>query len=127
MAVYVLYVFCVAAFMLASRLKAIRRGELSVKYFKTYQGSEPSDRLVLIADHYQNQFEVPMVFLVTCAALMAADAVSAATVGLAWFFVVTRFVHGWVHLGGNNVRHRLGAFGLGWLAILAMWGLVFFQ
>jgi hypothetical protein len=121
MAVYIFYIWGVAIFMFISRLKGIREGTVSPKYFKAYLGPQPPERLVLIADHYQNQFEVPVLFLITCVLFIALDAANYVTLALAWFFVVSRGVHAWIHLGRNKIQRRAAAFAVGWAALLAMW------
>jgi hypothetical protein len=35
--------------------------------------------------------------------------------------VAARCVHAWIHLGGNRVRHRLRAYFISWLLLLALW------
>jgi hypothetical protein len=121
MALYVFYIFGVAIFMFLSRTKSIREGKIGARYFKTYVGAEPPERLVLIADHYQNQFEVPVLFLVTCATYIALGAESAVAVALAWAFVASRAAHAWIHLGRNKLQRRILAFAAGWIILLSMW------
>ncbi len=47
--------------------------------------------------------------------------VSLLTVGLAWFFVASRILHTYIHLGVNKPYPRAKVYILGWLAIFAMW------
>jgi hypothetical protein len=46
---------------------------------------------------------------------------------LAWVYVLARTVHAWIHLTSNNVMNRMYAYGVGWLALVAMWGLFMFH
>ncbi len=121
MAVYVFYMVGFAGFMFLSRVRGIQTGEISPKYFKVYIGDCPSERLELIAQHYENQFEVPLLFLITCTIFLSLDIVSTTTLVLAWTFVVSRGLHAWIHLGRNNIRQRAAAFSVGWISILFLW------
>ncbi len=40
---------------------------------------------------------------------------------MAWIFVLSRFVHVYIHTGTNYMRHRFNAFAVGALVLLAMW------
>lgn len=121
MAVYAFYMVGFAGFMFLSRVRGIRAGEVSPKYFKVYSGGSPSERLELIAQHYENQFEVPILFLITCTLILSLNIVNTTTLVLAWVFVVSRGFHAWIHLGRNNVRQRAAAFSIGWISILFLW------
>jgi hypothetical protein len=43
------------------------------------------------------------------------------TLVLAWAFVASRLVHSFIHVGANNVVHRLFAFGASFATLAAMW------
>ena len=85
-----------------------------------YAGQLP-DRLELIAQHYENMFEVPILFLITCTVFLALDEVNVVTLVLAWIFVISRGFHAWIHLGRNKVMKRAASFGVGWLALVLLW------
>ncbi|WP_366946345.1 MAPEG family protein [Nevskia sp.] len=76
---------------------------------------------VVLGRHYDNQFQVPLLFLLTCSVLMHAGVQDGLTQGLAWLFVASRLAHSWVHLRGNVVVRRLQAYALGWFTIVALW------
>ena len=42
-------------------------------------------------------------------------------VALAWGYVAMRYLHAYIHLGGNRVRYRMRAYFASWLFLLAMW------
>lgn len=122
MAFYVFYMWGLAGYMFFTRLNAIKTHEVPMRFFKTYSGSELKDKVIVTGRHYDNQFQVPILFLITCAVFLAMGQVSQFTLVLAWLFVVTRLAHSFVHLGANNVRHRVIAFASGWITVLMMWG-----
>lgn len=121
MAADVFYLVGFAGFMFVSRVRGIRAGKIPLKYFKVYAGDGPSERMELIAQHYENQFEVPMLFLITCVLFIALDAESPITLTLAWVFVISRGIHAWIHLGRNQVQKRAIAFVIGWFCLLGLW------
>lgn len=72
--------------------------------------------------HYDNQFQVPLLFLVSCVAPLHLHAGrDVLAVCLSWGFIVSRLLHTAVHLGTNNIVHRLMAYALGWLLLMALW------
>ncbi len=119
--------WCLAVMMFRSRVRAIKSGKIAPKYFKTYMGQAPEEKVIVMGRHYDNQFQVPVLFLITCAVCLAMNSVNVITVILAWVFVVSRLFHSWIHLGSNIVQRRAAAFAFGWLVILLLWAqLVYF-
>lgn len=119
---YVLYVFALFLALAVVRVRAVKRGEIGVAYFSTYSGKPPPEWIVVLGRHYDNQFQVPLLFMASCAALMPSSGHDAPTVALAWGFVAARLLHSLVHLRGNVVVRRLQAYALGWLMLIALWG-----
>ncbi len=121
MALCVFYMFGFAVYMFLSRARSVRRGEISLEYFKVYDGERPSGRAELLGQHYENQFEVPILFLITCVLFISLNRANFFTVACAWIFVISRGAHAWIHLGQNKVRSRAAAFAIGWLTLLVLW------
>jgi hypothetical protein len=92
-----------------------------IKYYRLYEGSPPSPRLAVIGQHFDNQFQVPMLFLITGGLFLTLNLTSSATVAFAWIFVLSRAAHTYVHLGSNNVKLRAATYFFGWLVLVAMW------
>jgi hypothetical protein len=70
-----------------------------------------------------NQFEIPVLFYVVClAAFQTGAAAGAGFIVLAWLFVLSRFVHAWVHMTSNRVILRRRVFMVGYFALVVMWG-----
>jgi hypothetical protein len=80
-----------------------------------------------ISANLSNQFEWPLFFYVACILLLQRPVVDELPVGLAWLFVVGRFVHSTVHVFTTNVRLRGIVFTLNFLAVLAMWVVLLMQ
>ncbi|GAA3921979.1 MAPEG family protein [Litoribacillus peritrichatus] len=76
--------------------------------------------VVKVSNNIANQFETPMLFYVLCLILFGLNVVSSAIIYLAWVYVVTRYVHAYVHVTSNFVPFRMKAFALGVLILLCM-------
>ncbi len=76
------------------------------------------------ADNYKNLFEMPVLFVACCLALLTLQAVTPLLLGLAWLYVLLRCVHSTIHVGYNKVMHRFNVFALSALVLLVMWVLL---
>lgn len=115
MALYVFYIGFLGILNARARVRAVRRGHVPAKYFKTYHGPPPPDDVIVMGRHFDNQFQVPLLFLIVCAAHLANGSANLTTVVVAWAFLASRIVHTIVHLGRNFIPVRMAAFGLGLL------------
>ena len=121
-AFYVLYIFVLFVVLAFVRVRGVKSGEIPLEYFSTYAGQAPPEWMVILGRHYDNQFQVPVLFLLTCvAALHLPAGRDAAFLVLSWGFVISRLLHTAIHLSGNVVVHRLTAYALGWLLLVALW------
>lgn len=81
-----------------------------------------------ISANLSNQFEWPVFFYVVCLILMFSDnPISTAQISLAWVFVFGRLIHSCVQIFTSNVRLRGIVFTINFVAVLAMWGLLFIE
>ena len=117
----VLLTFSVALVLFRARLRSVREGHTPVSYFRVFHGSPEPEFLAKPTRHYVNLFETPVLFYAGCLAAMVVGATGPVALWLAWGYVAARLVHAWIHLGGNRVRHRLRAFAVSWLCLLALW------
>jgi hypothetical protein len=122
MAAYVVYIWCLAVLNFIVRRRAVRAGQMHWKFFKTFTGDSIPERIIVVGRHFDNQFQLPMLFLITCCLHMIVDKVDHLTLLLAWLFVVTRFFHSLIHLGHNRILPRAMSYAAGWLMILLLWG-----
>lgn len=121
-AFYIFYIFTLFLIVAFVRVRGVRRGEIPLEYFSTYAGRGPPEWMVILGRHYDNQFQVPVLFLLTCvAALHLPTGTDDIFLVLSWGFVVSRLLHTAMHLGGNNVVHRLTAYAVGWSLLIALW------
>jgi hypothetical protein len=104
-----------------SRVRMVREGLAPVSYFRVFQGSPEPEFAAKPARHFTNLFEAPTLFYVACLTAMVTGITGTAVVALAWAYVAMRYVHAFIHLGANRVRHRMRAYFAGWLLLVAMW------
>ena len=116
----VLLVYIVYVVMGARRFGAVRSGAAKTSQFRN-RGTEPEGSATA-ANNLANQFELPVLFYVLCLALYATAGVSFLALILMWLFVISRYVHAFVHVTANRVMQRsqvfmfgLGVLGLGWI------------
>lgn len=103
------------------RVNAVRRGEVSIDFYKTYDvGAEPESMRV-VTRHFINLFEMPLLFYVVVILAHITNQVSYLMIGLAWTYVALRYVHSIIHLTSNHVPLRFSAYASSGLVLLATW------
>lgn len=85
------------------------------------------DEVVQVNNAIRNQFEVPVLFYVTCIMLWALLQVNAFTLMVALAFVASRYVHAIIHTGSNIVARRRMVFAIGCLLVMVLVGMVTYQ
>ncbi|MBY0384219.1 MAPEG family protein, partial [bacterium] len=95
MAATVFYIFILGIFTFFVRAKAIRSKKLSLGYFKTHdlKSYEAPEHIVRFGRHFDNQFQVPILFMFTLLTAGIYSPNSNTIFGLAWFFLFTRIIH----------------------------------
>lgn len=121
MATYVFLMWIATVYMFRVRVRAIKTGQVAPRYYKVHLGEAPPESVVVVGRHYDNQFQVPMLFFITCLACLQLGVVNSLTVGLAWIFVISRIIHSVVMLGRNKIMQRVTVFAVGWITLLLMW------
>ncbi|MNJ92519.1 MAPEG family protein [compost metagenome] len=43
---------------------------------------------------------------------------------LSWLYVIARVIHAYIHIGVNNVLHRMFVYTLSWAVLAVMWVLI---
>src|SRR5690554_7652837 len=59
---------------------------------------------VKVSNNIANQFEAPVLFYALCLAFLGLNAVSAVALFLASLFVLSRYLHAWVHTDRKSTR-----------------------
>ena len=116
----VLLTFGIGMLMLRARIRAVRDG-LNPGYFHFNRGARLPDELMKVSQHYENLFELPLLFYVACLALYVTDSVDLSSLVMAWVYVASRLAHAYVHLGHNRLRSRRRVFLLGMSVLFSLW------
>jgi hypothetical protein len=109
-----------------ARVRAIREGRASLRYFATYQDGREPDETRVLARHYDNLFQAPLLFYVAARVILITHRETAVTVGLAWAYVALRVVHTAIHTTTNDVPWRFRVFAASWLVLVLLWGVLAF-
>lgn len=121
MGFYVFYMWALAILSFRARTAALKQGEIRISYFRSYSSSTAPENVIVRGRHFDNQFQAPMVFFMTCLAYLVIGLETPLAASFAWGFVTTRLLHTFIHLGSNDVRLRASAYAAGWLVLMAMW------
>lgn len=124
MAAMVLLTFLVLVRMVRGRFAAVKSGDIDARFYKTYQGTDEPRAAAQNTRHFVNLFENPVLFYAGCVVAMVTEQGTGLIVWLAWAYVVSRVVHAVVHLGSNKIPPRMAVYGVSWLLLLAMWGVL---
>ena len=100
--------------------KAALDKSIKFSYFKTYTGDVP-DYLAVSRQTLKNQFELPIFFYFLISIILVFDKVNQLDLILAWIFVVSRYLHCFIRLKYNNVKHRAIVFQLGMIVLIVWW------
>lgn len=117
----VLLTFIVIIIGARARVNSVRRDTVPLNYYALMHGHEVPEFIRKTTRHISNLFEVPVLFYAGGAVYLALGMTHPFPVYCAWSYVGLRLIHTLIHLGYNNVLHRLLVFALSNLALLAMW------
>jgi hypothetical protein len=112
-------VFIVTGFLYRERIPQILQGKVRIREIAVEKSNWP-ERSRLTENAYGNQFEMPVLFYVAALLALYLGATLIEAI-LAWVFVVSRYVHAFIHLTSNNVVHRFFAFAFGATIVAVAW------
>lgn len=122
MIAHVALVFALYALLGVRRKEAVTNGSVKISQFRENL-NEPAESL-FARNALSNQFEMPVLFHIGCLALYATAGAGTVAVVLAWVFVLSRYVHSFIHVTSNRIRYRQPAFTLGFIVVFVMWVLL---
>lgn len=79
--------------MRSLRFAAVRANQITVDYYRTFQGAEEPEHVRAVVRNFANLFELPMLFFVVSLMIYVTGEVSEWLVGLAWLYVALRYAH----------------------------------
>ncbi len=113
--------FIVGVKMLASRIRAVKKEGMNPVFFALNRGAKQPDYLVKVSQHYENLFELPLLFYVVTLLIFITNKTDEIYVSLAVLFVIVRYIHAVIHITYNNLIHRRNAFLTGTVVLFIMW------
>lgn len=120
-----LFVEVLLTLALLTWLGAVRRDDFRSGAVRPEQIAlrEPNwpKRTQQIANSFSNQFELPVLFYVLTILEIITRHADLVFVVLAWIFVLARLGQAFVHTTSNVVLRRGAFYGIGALALIAMW------
>lgn len=126
----VMLTFGIMILMGKRRFKAIRNGKIPIAFFKDYQKREAfliPEEVQLANRHYENLFEMPILFYALIPLLIITDRTDNITLFFSWAFVVARYVHAIIHLTNNKLFWRMRAFTISSFILFLLWVRFVFQ
>ena len=118
----VLLTILVYGALAAAKARAAKAGRVDEGRRALHDDAWP-ESVMQINNNIRNQFEVPVLFYVLTIILWQLNETGVLAQSLAWLFVVSRYVHAWIHTGSNYVPARRKVFMFGCVLVLAMAGL----
>ena len=119
MIAHVALVFIIYYVTFVRRRAAVMSGKARMSQFRENR-DEPAESL-FARNNLVNQFELPVLFHVVCLALYITNGASVVPLVLAWVFALSRYLHAYVHVTTNRIRHRQPAFVLGLVMVALLW------
>ncbi len=119
--------FVVGVKMLASRIRAVKKEGMNPAFFALNRGAKQPDYLVKVSQHYENLFELPILFYVVSLLIFITNKTDPIYIVLAVSFVTVRYIHAVIHITYNNLIHRRNVFLMGSMVLLIMWLRLSFQ
>ena len=113
--------------MRSMRFAAVRRREVPVEYYQAFQNAAEPEPLRVIARHFANLFEMPVLFYVTTVMIYVTRQTTPWLVACAWIYVALRYAHTWVHLGRNDVVMRFSVYFASFAVLIVMWATLLVQ
>ncbi len=115
----ILLTIAVYGVLAVAKARAVRGGLVDLDRRALHDDAWP-DSVIKINNNIRNQFEVPVLFYVLTIVLWQLNETGVVAQLLAWLFVLSRFLHAWIHTGSNYVPARRRVFMFGCVVVLAM-------
>ena len=101
------------------KARAVKMGQVNRKQAALNNQAWPEE-VIKVSNNIANQFELPVLFYALCLMFYSLNDVGTVAIVLAWLFALSRFAHGYVHIGSNDVPMRLRLFLIGCVVLIAM-------
>jgi hypothetical protein len=115
--------FALLFWMSFLRIQAIRQGKVAPHTIALREPNWPP-RATQISNAYHNQLETPLLFYVLILLALETRTADSILLVLSWLFVVSRFVHAYIHITSNRIARRGPVFLVGAIGLALMWIIV---
>jgi hypothetical protein len=115
------WTLCVLLLVPYQRFKAVFSGQVAAHDFKLGESSRIPPAVSIPNRNFMNLLEVPVLFYFVSIVVFITQKTDPVVVVLAWSYVSLRVIHSVVHLGCNNVMHRMLVFAASNGVLAAIW------
>lgn len=119
--VMVILTFIVGLVAMVTRFNSLRNGRVTMRYFKLMNGQDIPERITITTRCFNNMFEVPVLFYSASVLCISLGVENPHTLVFSWLFVGFRCLQALVHLIGNSLLPRMGAFWMSFVSVLLLW------
>jgi hypothetical protein len=115
-----------ALMLFVERNRVLYSGKLKIRDIALTRETWP-ERAKQLGNAFQNQFEFPILFYILVGFALITRKADLVFVVLSWLFVLSRFVHAYIHVTSNRVPRRFLAFLFGVIVLVIMWAMFAIQ
>ncbi|HFC04483.1 MAG TPA: MAPEG family protein [Rhizobiales bacterium] len=103
-----------------SRVAALKAGEVSLGDV-ALSAEAWNNNIKKVSNNFNNQFQLPLLLYAGAAFFIMLDKVDFQAIVLAWAFVITRYIHSFIHIRSNRVGRRFKTYATGVFILMAFW------
>lgn len=118
----VLWTLTMALVMNRRASRAVREG-LNPEYFRFGRGFRAPSYMISAYQHYNNLFEMPVLFYTVAITIYVTAVNSLLLVSLAWIYVALRLLHSLYHLSNKNIPRRRDTFIGSYVILVLLWSI----
>ena len=104
------------------RVQAVKKGDINPGYYTLNRGAKLPEYYTKVSNNYINLLEITVLFYAISILFYVTNNTDTIYITLSWLFVLTRFIHSFIHTAYNNVLHRRIPFLAGVLVLIVEWG-----
>ena len=119
--VMVILTFIVGLVAMVTRFNSLRQGRVRMRYFKLMNGQDIPEQITITTRCFNNMFEVPVLFYSACVLCISLGLENSHSIVFSWLFVGFRCLQALIHLTGNSLLLRMGAFWMSFVSVLLLW------
>ena len=126
-AAMVLLTGVVGVCMLRARIHEMKTRRIHPQTVANSRQATEKYQQIQAADNYRNLFEMPVLYYLLCALVLALNKADGTYALGAWAYVLLRYAHSFIHVTYNKVMHRFAAFLASGVVLAALWARLVLQ